>query len=153
MREIHVQAGSSIEMAHKELVRVFAETGEVICCKFNNAKITSLMTLDECYIAVVGHNKAEHDRLCAEEKARFIRFNEQVSIRNLSDTYLFDKGLSLEEKGLLALIIDANKVRKPDDCICVGELAELNPRSEREHVAELIERLYIKGLLRKEMPQ
>lgn len=60
-KEITIPVGFSIEQAHDELVKKEKELHQLCFCDFNGESITSEMSLDDCYIAVVGCPKAEYN--------------------------------------------------------------------------------------------
>lgn len=77
MRKIEPIAGSTIDQAYFDMVREKENHNEECMCSFNGKEITSEMTLDECYLAVIGKTKAEVQDELREAEGAFKRHREE----------------------------------------------------------------------------
>ena len=77
MRKYEPRVGETIDQAYRMMLQEKDWHGEECMCLFNGREITSEMTLDECYLAVIGKTKAEAQEELREAEGAFKRHREE----------------------------------------------------------------------------
>lgn len=77
MRKYEPRVGETIDQAYQMMVQEKDKHNEECMCHFNGKELTTEMTLDECYLAVIGKTKAEVQEELREAEGAFKRRREE----------------------------------------------------------------------------
>lgn len=73
MKELEIMCGASIDDAYKQMKNYEIKSGEHCFCMFNEKKLLSTFTLDECYKEVTGCTKKEWEDKARKEQEEYER--------------------------------------------------------------------------------
>lgn len=77
MKEINLRPGCNIDIAWRDLIESQLKTGEICFGMFNDIKLLSTYTLDECYRKITGKTKLEWEEEKRKDHEKYLREQEE----------------------------------------------------------------------------